>query len=257
MRRATRPICKYGLPLIFLSTLSLRRATRTGYHGRADRPHFYPRSPCGERLIVYSITDKCELFLSTLSLRRATVGIKYRHTAIPISIHALLAESDCNAAGHSTDRGLFLSTLSLRRATVCHDGVRGVVKFLSTLSLRRATRYGVRVAKIDLAFLSTLSLRRATIWLDRWSTKEDQFLSTLSLRRATSLARYHAVGVLFLSTLSLRRATNVRITHNPGPCYFYPRSPCGERQHCPAPPTSAPDFYPRSPCGERPRAWPV
>ena len=33
----------------FLSTLSLRRATRTGYQGRADCPHFYPRSPCGER----------------------------------------------------------------------------------------------------------------------------------------------------------------------------------------------------------------
>ena len=56
-------------------------------------------------------------FLSTLSLRRATVGIKYRHTAIPISIHALLAESD----NHITDLGStlipFLSTLSLRRAT--------------------------------------------------------------------------------------------------------------------------------------------
>ena len=28
----------------------------------------------------------------------------------------------------------------------------------------------------------------------------------------------------------MRRATNVRIAHNPGPCYFYPRSPCGERR---------------------------
>ena len=78
----------------FLSTLSLRRATqagnivnaaisisihallaesdRTGYHGRADRPHFYPRSPCGERL-----TDAQSEAVTTL-----------------ISIHALLAESD-------------------------------------------------------------------------------------------------------------------------------------------------------------------
>ena len=101
------------------------------------------------------------------------------------------------------------------------------------------------------------------------------FLSTLSLRRATSLALYHAVGVVFLSTLSLRRATcNVRITHNPGPGYFYPRSPCGERPginfiifdcekisiHALLAESDTPlsifvfiilHFYPRSPCGER------
>ena len=34
--------------------------------------------------------------------------------------------------------------------------------------------------------------------------------------------------------------------------YFYPRSPCGERQVNPRCPKAAPNFYPRSPCGERP-----
>ena len=34
----------------FLSTLSLRRATRGACRARPQsRPHFYPRSPCGER----------------------------------------------------------------------------------------------------------------------------------------------------------------------------------------------------------------
>ena len=56
----------------FLSTLSLRRATRTGYQGRADRPHFYPRSPCGER----------------------PAGPDRQGAGPGISIHALLAESD-------------------------------------------------------------------------------------------------------------------------------------------------------------------
>ena len=37
---------------VFLSTLSLRRATAIGRRGRAGRDNFYPRSPCGERLII-------------------------------------------------------------------------------------------------------------------------------------------------------------------------------------------------------------
>ena len=42
---AVRP---YDAP-IFLSTLSLRRATRTSCRCRVRPKYFYPRSPCGER----------------------------------------------------------------------------------------------------------------------------------------------------------------------------------------------------------------
>ena len=56
----------------FLSTLSLRRATWTARNRLLRRYHFYPRSPCGERLD----TDN------------SIGGNSY------ISIHALLAESD-------------------------------------------------------------------------------------------------------------------------------------------------------------------
>ena len=58
------------------------------------------------------------------------------------------------------------------------------------------------------AFLSTLSLRRATMMICLPSSAKLPFLSTLSLRRAT-------VQLAFISPLSF---------------YFYPRSPCGERQ---------------------------
>ena len=67
--------------------------------------------------------------------------------------------------------------------------------------------------------------------LDYFSGVMRQFLSTLSLRRATSLT--HIIGFLemvFLSTLSLRRATRARLRACLGCFYFYPRSPCGERQ---------------------------
>ena len=101
----------------FLSTLSLRRATSSIDDLEPSTTHFYPRSPCGERLIVSQVRRKPTRFLSTLSLRRATLAIhaksheyaKFlstlslrRATAVPrlgkrdirISIHALLAESD-------------------------------------------------------------------------------------------------------------------------------------------------------------------
>ena len=56
----------------FLSTLSLRRATRAVQSGNKVNHNFYPRSPCGERLPTGGQTFEINLFLSTLSLRRAT-----------------------------------------------------------------------------------------------------------------------------------------------------------------------------------------
>ena len=79
----------------FLSTLSLRRATRLWIMLYSCPGNFYPRSPCGERL--YS---------------RLLFG---RHAAI--SIHALLAESDLGGVYIAKAPYRFLSTLSLRRAT--------------------------------------------------------------------------------------------------------------------------------------------
>ena len=106
-----------------------------------DVRHFYPRSPCGERRP--EATDNISYisrFLSTLSLRRATVSFaknynycRYfyprspcgerrrskthdRHKT-PISIHALLAESDFRQNYECFEWIKFLSTLSLRRAT--------------------------------------------------------------------------------------------------------------------------------------------
>ena len=100
----------------FLSTLSLRRATRPAPRGRrghadfyprspcGERPfftspnaplsHFYPRSPCGERLADWNMYEYLIEFLSTLSLRRATRRESRQQPAGEISIHALLAESD-------------------------------------------------------------------------------------------------------------------------------------------------------------------
>ena len=104
--------------LLFLSTLSLRRAADVKYkrdqtilisiHAllaesglvlltpKSTTEHFYPRSPCGER--PWHIHG----FLRGL----------------PISIHALLAESGIKNAEAVSKYMIFLSTLSLRRAAV-------------------------------------------------------------------------------------------------------------------------------------------
>ena len=112
--------------LLFLSTLSLRRATCYSFRHSASCRHFYPRSPCGERLVLVSmicllrdfyprspcgerpvisfLPSRSPTFLSTLSLRRATTQMQAAFKGPEISIHALLAESDHTAAS-TTFRG--------------------------------------------------------------------------------------------------------------------------------------------------------
>ena len=78
LRRAT--FSMYGaLPAkIFLSTLSLRRATKINGGTYHEKSNFYPRSPCGERPVVDNIVFMSWKFLSTLSLRRATLSIVFK-----------------------------------------------------------------------------------------------------------------------------------------------------------------------------------
>ena len=52
LRRATNSGMKWQVPCTFLSTLSLRRATKIEDLFGGDDYYFYPRSPCGERLCM-------------------------------------------------------------------------------------------------------------------------------------------------------------------------------------------------------------
>ena len=105
---------------LFLSTLSLRRATRVSQGDKFQSDNFYPRSPCGERpprggfcyldniISIHALLAESDhiskarckrinRFLSTLSLRRATSRAANCQHRSHISIHALLAESDRTA----------------------------------------------------------------------------------------------------------------------------------------------------------------
>ena len=213
---------------VFLSTLSLRRATGCGLpqcHAGCD---FYPRSPCGERRNNSNNELVCTVFLSTLSLRRATPA------ALPSK----------SATG-------FLSTLSLRRATISDTATSvGNWVFLSTLSLRRATT-SLSWNRCARAFLSTLSLRRATD-----GRQPNVFLVDISIHALLAESdrgqdKHESRRVISIHALLAESDGGKRQLPREH-ADFYPRSPCGER------PTAAGaackgfgDFYPRSPCGER------
>ena len=103
--------------LLFLSTLSLRRATVAPLLAVGRARYFYPRSPCGERPCTAETVITLMGFLSTLSLRRATCQ------ALPAELRVFYfyPRSPC---GERPCVGMyfqcpcrFLSTLSLRRAT--------------------------------------------------------------------------------------------------------------------------------------------
>ena len=68
---------------LFLSTLSLRRATAIILLISKQCRHFYPRSPCGERPDKDADWVRVYVFLSTLSLRRATIVLLILPTRKP------------------------------------------------------------------------------------------------------------------------------------------------------------------------------
>ena len=108
--------------LIFLSTLSLRRATASNHRGRQKQRDFYPRSPCGERLQQNQHQQKCRDISIHALLAESDWWLRcWQLAARDISIHALLAESDDNKPTQLAGYRRFLSTLSLRRATLRHS----------------------------------------------------------------------------------------------------------------------------------------
>ena len=198
----------HHFPALFLSTLSLRRATNRNLASHCRNDNFYPRSPCGER---HSADCSCR-------------------NAHPISIHALLAESDDSALAVYTAISPFLSTLSLRRATRCPTRRNHHAKYFYPRSpcgerhedsaLRRATEaisIHALLAESDRCSSCRVSGRR--YFYPRSPCGERQL--TITIHGGDKGISIHALLAesdptpvrpgrptrLFLSTLSLRRAT--------------------------------------------------
>ncbi len=127
-------------------------------------PYFYPRSPCGERRLAFqAFMRSMRIFLSTLSLRRATGAYPGVPCGVFISIHALLAESDCITITTTCTALKFLSTLSLRRATYLINTYHRIFGISIHALLAESDLFEYIQAGTGILFLSTLSLRRATL----------------------------------------------------------------------------------------------
>ena len=192
-------------------------------------------------------------FLSTLSLRRATARCQQHRHSQRISIHALLAESDTSGsiipAIESISIHALLAESDFLRAALCDPQT----EFLSTLSLRRATYIGPEMEDANGISIHALLAEsdHPPAPQRRW---QPYFYPRSPCGERRCKHRHHAghsgisihallaesdkelkqeAGIIqqFLSTLSLRRATPPFLPQHCKVSNFYPRSPCGERQH--------------------------
>ena len=206
LRRATTPYSSQIYCPLFLSTLSLRRATGFQCWRRKCPLHFYPRSPCGERLRLVAAEEWNV-----------------------ISIHALLAESDMT---------LFLTVKPISDfypRSPCGERLFCIILGFPSLphfyprSPCGERPHAHRVNADRLEFLSTLSLRRATLCTHAAARGRTISIHALLAESDPGQPGHHRHHSHFYprSPCGERRSCGMRLSST---IDFYPRSPCGERQ---------------------------
>ena len=222
--------CSAGSVCLFLSTLSLRRATGAIGQLQCIPGNFYPRSPCGERH-----NRGVNLFRFEHFYPRSPCGERrwlrcWQLAARDISIHALLAESDSFCACSAGCAFLFLSTLSLRRATVHYDNYN-LHCVISIHALLAESDWWLRCWQLAARDISIHALLAESDSFCACSAGcAFLFLSTLSLRRATvHYDNYNLHCVISIHALLAESDGIIDIVNNVIN-HFYPRSPCGERR---------------------------
>ena len=214
----------------FLSTLSLRRATSA-----LERPAHQPAISIHALLAesdppIREIIQWEGIFLSTLSLRRATFGL-----------------------GTPSILPQFLSTLSLRRATAGPEGPAKLPKHFyprspcgerraappapqgkSSISIHALLAESDPLTDCVKESYTGISIHALLAESDQSSSYNAYLAENISIHALLAESdRCKLSGnnreIKFLSTLSLRRATQKYEYQPTKYCYFYPRSPCGER----------------------------
>ena len=163
LRRATVLIFDFFNAFgIFLSTLSLRRATAGTHAQWPTQQDFYPRSPCGERRGISSGRAETNNFYPRSPCGERPTSTHRERQEQHISIHALLAESDGPVSFFNT----VITNFYPRSPCGERRQVSGDVGHTAPNFYPRSP-CGERRNVIDSncnfsQFLSTLSLRRAT-----------------------------------------------------------------------------------------------
>ena len=217
---------------LFLSTLSLRRATGQGPLHAGNLQHFYPRSPCGER--PHPADVACGYW--NISIHALLAESDFDNLQVPasiskISIHALLAESDFRQTSKAISSPIFLSTLSLRRATLCHN--QGFD--LSEHFYPRSPCGERLVAHLLHAGVGWISIHALLAESDDASKDVIKTISNFYPRspcgeRRPGTHQHDVVRLISIHALLAESDCIIDIINNIIDD-FYPRSPCGERLH--------------------------
>ena len=250
LRRATNIPKAHGSAFAFLSTLSLRRATRRSTGTVQRFRYFYPRSPCGERLDDGARGFKIDLISIHALLAESDQFPLFIPVGIYISIHALLAESDF-------------------RLMLCPLHHQYFYPRSPCGERPKASQIAYRLYNISIHALlaeSDASFCRCSFWQAYFYPR-----SPCGERRPTGLVRpgpryfyprspcgerpgslAEVAKYATISIHALLAESDICQERQAGFFeHFYPRSPCGERPGKHAQPPRRQDFYPRSPCGER------
>ena len=235
--------------------------------------NFYPRSPCGERLgrlmLVMALSDFYPR--SPCGERPVTIWLGYVYldfyprspcgerqgrvlqdiTPAGISIHALLAESDCKTCRKSSLRQNFYP-----RSPCGERPLPSGLQCGSTYFYPRSPcgeRHHQNLKKSNVANFYPRSPCGERLFIQQQLRKYKDFYPRSPCGERPRYLRYssqvriisiHALlaesdqqfranfqgDPKFLSTLSLRRATRTACRKSGCAEYFYPRSPCGERR---------------------------
>ena len=184
LRRATPTQQRKTKTNEFLSTLSLRRATQSRFITRQATPYFYPRSPCGERL--------------------------RKGSAVICRLVYFYPRSPCGE----------------RRAVLARNSPQKYFYPRSPCGERRKNQVLLQYSR---KFLSTLSLRRAT--RRATGTAGSLAISIHALLAESDLLRDSTIKQIL--DFYPRSPCGERLPNqhkNIGNIDFYPRSPCGERR---------------------------
>ena len=192
---------------LFLSTLSLRRATKLKPRQTRTDTNFYPRSPCGERQPIARHSGPLHDFYPRSPCGERRPSFCELLIKAGISIHALLAESDSSWLARLAPRTHFYPR------SPCGERRPGKIRiFNDILDFYPRSPCGERqrfqaadISAKRISIHALLAESDKTTQQAGW--RQNEFLSTLSLRRATVLWVLRKVPILD----------------------FYPRSPCGER----------------------------
>ena len=170
--------------------------------------HFYPRSPCGERPLVWCFCGGAFGFLSTLSLRRATATIETRQ----MLKEDFYPRSPCGE----------------RRRTARPVGASNYFYPRSPCGERRYRRSSPLTSH---SFLSTLSLRRATLCLSFFVKSIENFYPRSPCGERLIASCYSEYLNRYFYPRSPCGERQLEVLYADGPTmHFYPRSPCGERR---------------------------